>query len=63
MVLAAAGAPWSSADDLDHEEARRAVESGELRPLSEILASIAKEFGGKVLEVELGTRGLGRAGL
>ena len=41
------------ADELDHEEARRAVERGELRPLAEILASIAKEFGGKVLEVEL----------
>jgi uncharacterized membrane protein YkoI len=41
------------ADDLDHNEARRAVERGELRPLAEILAAIQKEFGGKVLDVEL----------
>ncbi len=37
----------------DHEEARRAVERGELKPLSEILARIEKEFAGRVLEVEL----------
>jgi uncharacterized membrane protein YkoI len=41
------------ADDLDQNEARRAVERGELRPLAEILAAIQKEFGGKVLDVEL----------
>ena len=41
------------ADELNQDEARRAVERGELRPLAEILASISKEFGGKVLDVEL----------
>jgi uncharacterized membrane protein YkoI len=41
------------ADDLDQNEARRAVERGELRPLAEILASVREEFGGKVLDVEL----------
>ena len=41
------------ADDLDQNEARRAVERGELRPLAEILAAVRKEFGGKVLDVEL----------
>jgi uncharacterized membrane protein YkoI len=41
------------AEDLDQNAARRAVERGELRPLAEILASIRKEFGGKVLDVEL----------
>jgi uncharacterized membrane protein YkoI len=41
------------ADDLDQNEARRAVERGELRPLAEILASARKEFGGRVLDVEL----------
>lgn len=51
-LLFASGVPLH-ADDLDHNEARRAVERGELRPLAEILAVIQKEFGGKVLEVEL----------
>ena len=37
----------------DHEEARRAVARGELKPLSEILARLEKEFEGQVLEVEL----------
>lgn len=37
----------------DHGEARRAVERGELKPLSEILARIEKEFDGRVLDVEL----------
>lgn len=41
------------ADDLDQNEARRAVARGELRPLSEILAAISKEFGGQVIDVEL----------
>lgn len=41
------------ADDLDQNEARLAVERGELRPLTEILASVRKEFGGKILDVEL----------
>lgn len=41
------------ADSDDHEEALRAVARGELRPLSEILALIEQEFGGRVLEVDL----------
>lgn len=41
------------ADDLDQDAARRAVANGELRPLSEILAAVRKEFGGKVIDVEL----------
>jgi uncharacterized membrane protein YkoI len=51
LLLGLGGAP--SADDLDQNEARRAVERGELRPLSEILAAVRQEFGGKVLDVEL----------
>jgi uncharacterized membrane protein YkoI len=52
-LLFAAGAWAVYADVLDHEDARRAVLRGELRPLSEILDSIAREFGGQVLKVEL----------
>jgi len=41
------------AEELNQRQAREAVERGELRPLSEILESIRKEFSGKVLDVEL----------
>lgn len=53
MCFSMADSSFVQADDLDQKAARRAVERGELRPLSEILAVIAAEFGGKVLEVEL----------
>ncbi|AUN94660.1 PepSY domain-containing protein [Pseudazoarcus pumilus] len=41
------------ADDKDHERARRALEAGEVLPLGEVLARIAREMPGDVLEVEL----------
>jgi|JRYK01.1.fsa_nt_gb uncharacterized membrane protein YkoI len=54
LALLLAAAPWPlQADDVSEAEARRLVERGELKPLSEILAAISAEFGGKVLEVEL----------
>lgn len=37
----------------DHETARRAVEAGELLPLSQILAAAHKSYPGRVLEVDL----------
>lgn len=37
----------------DQDNARAAVARGELRPLSEILARVERDFGGRVLEVEL----------
>lgn len=40
------------ADD-DHEVARRAVERGELLPLTRILSAMERDFPGRVLEVEL----------
>lgn len=44
----------------DHEEARRAVLRGELKPLSEILAKVEAEFAGRVLEVQLERHGNNR---
>ena len=49
LVLAAP----ALADDRDHERARRALEAGEILPLGEVLARIAREMPGDVLEVEL----------
>jgi hypothetical protein len=37
----------------DHERARRALESGEIRPLSELLAEIEARYDGRVIEMEL----------
>ncbi|MBC2857857.1 PepSY domain-containing protein [Stappia sp. 28M-7] len=52
-VLAAGAWPVVSiADDDDHERARRLLRSGEIRPLSEILASVESSIGGRVLDVD-----------
>lgn len=59
ILLCVPGIPPSQADSEDHDSARRAVERGELRPLSEILAAIEKEFAARVLEVELERRKTG----
>ena len=40
------------ADD-DHYDIRRSVESGEVVPLERLLTHIRKDFGGRILEVEL----------
>lgn len=53
LLLALMILPTAVIPSDDHAEARRAVERGELKPLSEILARIEKEFDGRVLEVEL----------
>lgn len=39
-------------DEHDHDEARRAVEEGRVRPLAEILAELAGQLGGKVVGIE-----------
>lgn len=40
-------------DQPDHERARRAVEEGQARPLSEILDRVRDQLGGEVVGVEL----------
>ena len=40
-------------DHDDHERARHAVQSGQIRPLSEVLDALKKSHPGQVLEVEL----------
>jgi uncharacterized membrane protein YkoI len=41
------------ADDDDHEFARRALEQGRALPLADIIAKVARQVPGKVIEVEL----------
>lgn len=37
----------------DHERARAALEAGQIRPLSEILSGVERQFHGRVIEAEL----------
>ena len=37
----------------DHERARAALEAGQIRPLSELLAEVERRFRGRVIEAEL----------
>lgn len=60
VLLLSMGPTLVRADDVGHEEARRAVERGELRPLADILAVVKKSFPGKVVEVELEREDSGR---
>jgi len=56
IALALVGAGLARADDdrrEDHEDARRALEGGEVRPLAEIRGLVAGRIGGRVVGVEL----------
>jgi uncharacterized membrane protein YkoI len=50
MLVIMSGA---SAGDDDHEAARRALEQGRALPLPEIIAKVAQQVPGKVIDVEL----------
>lgn len=43
----------ASASSSDHDQARAALASGEILPLSAIIAKLEKDFPGQILEVEL----------
>ncbi|WP_421994887.1 PepSY domain-containing protein [Roseococcus sp.] len=43
----------AAAERRDHERARAALEAGQIRPLSEILAEVERRFRGRVIEAEL----------
>jgi uncharacterized membrane protein YkoI len=50
LLLAAGGVP---AFGRDHDDARRAVEAGEIRPLAEILNVVKRKLPGEVVGVKL----------
>ena len=52
FLLSLLGTP-ALADGDDQDRARRALEAGEIRPLSEILAAVEAALAGRVIEVEL----------
>jgi uncharacterized membrane protein YkoI len=52
LALPGLAIPHARADDDDHDLARRLVEKGEIRALSEIMEQVSAQYPGKVLEVE-----------
>ncbi len=48
--------PLAAHADSDHDAARRALERGEVLPLSEILAIVGRDLDGAVIEVEFETK-------
>jgi uncharacterized membrane protein YkoI len=50
LLAAPAGA---AQDRRDHERARAALEAGQIRPLSDLLAEVERRFRGRVIEAEL----------
>lgn len=53
LAAAALAAPAAAKARGDHERARRALESGEIRPLSELLAAIEARYDARVIGMEL----------
>lgn len=55
LVLLLSGLPGVGMADRgdDHERARRALEAGEVLPLSRVLAGVERDYPGQVIEVEL----------
>lgn len=51
-LLAMLGTAGASAP-LDQEEARRAMEAGQIRPLAEVMTSVEQRFVGKVVNIGL----------
>ena len=49
--------PGRAEDVYDHDRARQALEAGEILPLSTVLAAVARDTPGQVMEVELEQRG------
>jgi uncharacterized membrane protein YkoI len=53
LLLAAGGAVAEEREDDDHDQALELLEHGEIHSLRDILESIAREFDGEVVSVEL----------
>jgi uncharacterized membrane protein YkoI len=46
-------APFEASADSDQDRARAAVQSGEVKPLSQILKTVRKQYKGRVLDAQL----------
>lgn len=52
-VILLAPAQASVPERRDHERARAALEAGQIRPLSDLLAEVERRFRGRVIEADL----------
>ena len=53
LLAIALATPAAGRERRDHERARAALEAGEIRPLSDLLAEVERRFRGRVIEAEL----------
>ncbi len=53
LLLCALTLPAAAGGSDDHERARRALQAGEILPLTEVLATLEHSHPGQILEVEL----------
>ncbi len=53
VALLGSGSTGEADEDKDEHAVERAIEQGGIRPLSELLARIRRDIGGRVLEVEM----------
>lgn len=53
LAAALTAFPAEGRERRDHERARAALEAGEIRPLSDLLAEVERRFRGRVIEAEL----------
>ena len=53
LVAVLTGTAVQADEPRDHDRARRALEAGEVMPLSRILDRVERDYPGRVLEVEL----------
>lgn len=52
-LLLLTAAPAVAQERRDHERARAALEAGQIRPLSELLAVVERRYRGRVIEADL----------
>jgi uncharacterized membrane protein YkoI len=52
-LLLLSASPVGAQERRDHERARAALEAGQIRPLSELLAVVERRYRGRVIEADL----------
>jgi len=53
LALLPLALPATAQERRDHERARAALEAGQIRPLSDLLAEVERRFRGRVIEADL----------
>ena len=53
LALLPVALPVAAQERRDHERARAALEAGQIRPLSDLLAEVERRFRGRVIEADL----------